>query len=140
MNRHQRRRQAALRAMTRASRGVFSVNFYDADGVRELMRAAENRDLQAVVTLRKINDWLEAAATQPPGRGPQCLTCPREMAGQTPLLFGAIMPFAASDGVGVSVGGLCVECALIHPDPLWAAMEAWRAIWPDLRVVEGGHA
>ena len=140
MNRHHRRKQAALRSMTQAARGVFSVQLRGADGVRELMRAAETRDPQSAVIVRMISDWLTDAATQPPGRAPQCLTCCSDMAGAVPLMFATLTPFAASGGVGAVVGALCMECGLIHPDPLAAAVEAWRAIWPDLRIRGAGHA
>jgi hypothetical protein len=139
MNRHQRRRQAALRAMTHAAKGVFTVQLRDADGVRELIHAAENRDLQSAATAHMIRNWLTDAVTQPPGRGPQCLVCCSEMAGQTPLLFATLRPFAAA-GVGAVVAAVCVRCGLTHPDPLHAAVTAWRSLWPDLRIVRGGHA
>jgi hypothetical protein len=145
MNRAERRRAAAhkrqrdLESMTRASRGIFSVSFFGPDGVRELLAAAEARDLQAVATLRAMDGWLEAAATQPPGDGPQCLTCRREMAGEVAVAFAVISPFAAA-GYGASVGGICMCCAFTLPDIVAAAVAAWRETWPDLRLVEGGHA
>jgi hypothetical protein len=136
MNRAQRRKQAALRSMTRAAKGVFTVQLRSADGVREL---AENRDLQSAVTVRMISDWLTDAATKPPGRAPQCLTCCSDMAGAVPLLFATLRPFAAA-GVGAVVAGICMKCGLTHPDPLYAAVDAWRSIWPDLRIRGAGHA
>jgi hypothetical protein len=126
--------------MTQAAGGVFSVEFFDPDGVRELLRSAtEGHDLRSAGIVHAIGRWLKAAATLPPGVAPQCLTCSCEMAGQVPLAFGAISPFAAA-GFGASISGICAECALLHPALVAAAVEAWRATWPGLRLIDGGHA
>jgi hypothetical protein len=131
------KRHDALTQMTRLSHGVFRAHLLGADDLAACGRAALAGDLQAAAVMMHVCKWLEYAATAKPGTGPQCLTCRTELVGQPPFAFAMIGAFAHPCA---SLSGICAHCALTLPCVESAMFAAWREIWPDLRLAEGGHA
>jgi hypothetical protein len=134
-------RRHVLTALRRAANGVFSIAVIRVeDGSAEAFaEAAARGHPQACEIVRAIGDWLRWAASTEPGKGPQCHTCRREMAGRSPGAFTAIVPFS-NVTPDVAVTGICDDCAAAEADLLAAAIQAWRDFWPDLHLIEGGRA
>ncbi len=110
--------------------------------IRLALDAAATGDPRAAAIMQALNDWLTWSATARPGDAPLCLSCDVEFTGgAVPTVFAMAVPFA--NPVAALVSGVCYDCAARarRGDGLMAsALRGWRAVWPDLRAVEGGRA
>jgi len=133
MNRHQRRRAAALQRrepVLRSQRRPLEANVILFEELPALTEAALCGDLWAAQIVRALVGWRERAASS--DLAPQCINC-------NVLFAGAIQPagFAVAhviDDVTI-VTGICEGCRQAEREHLLAmAVRQWGELWPDLTV------
>jgi hypothetical protein len=132
-------REAGLRELTSAALCKFTASIVGPhpDHILGFLAAAARGDDHAQSGMQAIGRWLSSAAELSPGEQHQCLFCRREFVNEMPIAFAIILP--ASDrtrSCAESVPRVRTGTTILPA----AAVKEWRAIWPDLQPMKGGHA
>jgi hypothetical protein len=113
------------------------------DEVPQLDVAASSGDPHAGALARVIGKWIETAKALPHEQAPRCKTCGVTFhQANLPAAFAVVLPFAPGQSQSAAAFGICAECVDEAGSNLSdVALEHWRKLWPDTRVLPpGGRA